>query len=87
VTNKAVINVAASVRARLLNQARAQDRPYNELLHYFAMERLLYRFAQLPQARDFVRKGALMMRCWGGSSGRATKDIDPMRLLRSLSEG
>ena len=32
-------NVAASVRQRLLNRARNDRRPFNELLQYFAMER------------------------------------------------
>ena len=34
-----------SVRQRLLNQSRAQDRPFQEVLQYFAMERFLYRLA------------------------------------------
>lgn len=38
-------NVAASVRQRLLNEARARGRPFNELLQYFAMERFLYRLS------------------------------------------
>jgi len=31
------------VRQRLLNLARAQERPFQELLQYYAMERFLYR--------------------------------------------
>jgi hypothetical protein len=34
-------DVGASVRQRLLNQSRAQERPFQELLQYFAMERFL----------------------------------------------
>jgi len=34
------------VRQRLLNQSRAQNRPFQELLQYFAMERFLYRLAK-----------------------------------------
>ena len=41
----ALSNVAASVRQRLLNKARADQRPFNELLQYYAMERFLYRFS------------------------------------------
>ena len=70
---KPVTNVAASVRARLLNQARAQNRPYDELLQYFAMERFLFRFSQLAQAWEFVLKGALMLRCWGVRRGARPK--------------
>ncbi len=34
-------DVAASIRQRLLNEAKRQDRPFQELLQYFAMERFL----------------------------------------------
>ena len=37
-------NVAASVRQRLLNHARAERRPFNEVLQYFALERFLVDF-------------------------------------------
>jgi hypothetical protein len=42
---KSPTNIAASVRARLLNRAKAEDRPFNELLQYYAMERFLYRLS------------------------------------------
>ena len=43
VTKPASKNVAASVHQRLLNIAREAGTPFNEILQYFAMERLLYR--------------------------------------------
>lgn len=46
--------VAASVRDRLKNAARDNQRPFNELLQYYAMERLLYRVAASPHADRFV---------------------------------
>ena len=36
-------NIAASIRQRLLNKARTEKRTFNELLQYFAMDRLLSR--------------------------------------------
>ncbi len=39
-------NFAASVRARLLNLAKAQESDFNQLLVRFALERILYRLAQ-----------------------------------------
>jgi hypothetical protein len=39
VSVKAPWNIPASVRQRLLNQARGEQRPFNELLQYYAMER------------------------------------------------
>ena len=73
--NKAT-NIPASVRARLLNRARNKQRPFNELLQYYAMERFLYRLSQSKHADTFVLKGGLMLQMWGGSLTRATKDID-----------
>lgn len=57
----ALRNVPASVRQRLLNRARSDRRPFNELLQYFAMERFLYRLSQSAHADRFVLKGALML--------------------------
>jgi hypothetical protein len=75
-TKKEPTNVAASIHARLLNEARAQNRPFNELLQYYAMERFLYRLSRSPHREWFVLKGALMLQLWGGPHSRATKDID-----------
>lgn len=47
-------NMAASVRQRLLNKARETNRPFNELLQYFVMERFLYRLSKSPHAQKFV---------------------------------
>ncbi len=77
-----VKNVAASIRQRLLNEARTTGRPFNELLQYFAMERFLYRLSKSPHGEKFVLKGALMLATWEVSLTRPTKDID---LLRRVS--
>ncbi|MFC1783804.1 nucleotidyl transferase AbiEii/AbiGii toxin family protein [Planctomycetota bacterium] len=69
-------NIAASVHQRLLNQARQTDRPFNELLQYYAMERFLYRLGVSNHADKFVLKGALMFTVWRTSASRSTMDID-----------
>lgn len=69
-------DLGASVRQRLLNQSRAQGRPFQELLQYFAMERFLYRLAKSPFADRFVLKGALLMTAWRAPLSRPTMDID-----------
>lgn len=69
-------DVAASVRQRLQNVAKATGRPFQEVLDYYAMERFLYRLARSPHADRFVLKGALLFRAWGGASSRPTRDID-----------
>lgn len=69
-------NMAASVHGRLLNLAKAQARPFNDLLQYYAMERFLYRLSRSAHANRFILKGGLMLQLWGGPLTRSTKDID-----------
>ena len=69
-------DIGASVRQRLLNQSRAQSRPFQELLQYFAMERFLYRLASSSVANRFVLKGALLLTAWQAPVSRPTMDID-----------
>lgn len=69
-------NVPASVRARLLNEARASGDSYDQVLQYFATERFLYRLAQTEWADRLIVKGAIMLRAWGTPLGRPTRDID-----------
>jgi len=76
VSVKSIKNTAASVRKRLLNRARSDQRPFNELLQYYAMERFLYRLAQSAHKNRFVLKGAMMLRVWQSASLRPTMDID-----------
>jgi hypothetical protein len=42
---KSARNIPASVRQQLLNRAKTDRRPFNELLQYYAMERFLYRLS------------------------------------------
>ncbi len=69
-------DLGASVRQRLLNQARSEGRPFQELLQYFAMERFLYRLAQSRFADRFILKGALLLTAWEAPVSRPTIDID-----------
>jgi predicted nucleotidyltransferase component of viral defense system len=69
-------NVAASVRARLLNVAKAQGVDFNQVLVRFALERMLYRLTQSPHADRFLLKGALLFTLWYDMPHRATRDAD-----------
>lgn len=69
-------NVPASIRARLLNEAKASGDSYDQVLQYFAIERFLYRLAQTEWADRLIVKGAIMLRAWGTPLGRPTRDID-----------
>lgn len=69
-------NIPASVRARLLNEAKASGESYDQVLQYFAIERLLYRLSKTKWAQRLIVKGAIMLRAWGTPLGRPTRDID-----------
>ena len=56
-SNRITTNVSASVHQRLLNMARASDRPFNELLVYYGIERFLYRLSNSRYAERFILKG------------------------------
>jgi hypothetical protein len=71
-------NVAASIRQRLLNKAHEQNRPFNEILQYYGMERFLYRLMLSKSAKIFILKGALMFPAWKSPVSRPTMDIDMM---------
>ena len=67
---------AASIHQKLLNRARETNRPFNELLQYYAMERFLYRVSRSEYVEQLILKGALLLRTSGISEIRSTRDID-----------
>lgn len=69
-------NIAASVRQRLLNRSRQDNRSFNELLQYYSMERFLYRLSVSEYESHYILKGALMLRAWNSPEFRPTMDID-----------
>jgi hypothetical protein len=69
-------NVAASVRARLLDKARAERLDFNLLLTRYALERLLYRLSVSAQRGQFLLKGALLFDLWFDVPHRPTHDAD-----------
>jgi len=69
-------NVAASVRARLFNVAKAQGVDFNQVLVRFALERILYRLTKSQHADRFLLKGALLFTLWYDMPHRATRDAD-----------
>lgn len=50
-------NVAASVRARLLNLSRHRGEEFQLVLSDFATERLLYRLGVSPYSDRYILKG------------------------------
>ncbi len=73
---KEIRNVGASVRARLLQLAKASGQSFDLVLTRFALERLLFRLSQSPHANRFVLKGAMLMMSWFDDPHRGTRDLD-----------
>lgn len=69
-------NLSASVRARLLNKAKADGVDFQLLLTRYALERLLYRLSISKEKNHFLLKGALLFDLWYDVPLRPTRDID-----------
>lgn len=69
-------NPGASVRARLLNKARADGVDFQLLLTRYGSERLLYRLSVSRERDNFLLKGALLFDLWYDVPLRPTRDID-----------
>jgi hypothetical protein len=76
-------NVAASVLARLKNEAAKNAEPFNPLLTRYVGFRLLYRLSVSPYRHQFLIKGATMFLFWTGSAHRPTRDIDLLSLTHA----
>lgn len=79
-------NIGASVRARLLQLAKASGQSFDLVLTRFALERLLFRLGQSPHADRFVLKGAMLMMSWFDDPHRGTRDLDLLGFGNSEAE-
>lgn len=78
-TRKSPVNLADSVRQRLLNLARRQGEDFQVTLNNYFLERFLYRLSRSEVHNRFVLKGALLLRLWAEHPYRATLDLDLLR--------
>lgn len=69
-------NIAASIRNRLMNQAKSSTVPFPVLMERFVMGRLLWRLNQCDAGRQFILKGAQLFSLWADSIHRPTRDLD-----------
>jgi Nucleotidyl transferase AbiEii toxin, Type IV TA system len=69
-------DIAASVRGRLLNQAKARGEEFERTLSRFAGERFLYRLGASAARNRCILKGASLLAVWMPDPYRATRDID-----------
>ena len=77
VTKTKPTNVAASVRARLLNLAKERGEDFNYVLTRYALERLLVRLVTArPTATSSCSKARCSFRAWSPRLHRPTKDLD-----------
>ena len=68
--------MAASVRQRLRDLARARHEDFDYVLRQYVMQRLLYRLSCSDYADQFLLKGALLFWVWNENFHRPTRDID-----------
>ncbi len=69
-------DIAASVKARLLNFSKMQGRMFDEVLTMYMLERLLYRLSCSDYQKNFILKGGLFLCVLFQEPYRTTKDID-----------
>lgn len=69
-------DVAASVRTRLLNQAKTSGEEFQLTLTRFAAERLLFRLGASAARDRCILKGASLLAVWLADPYRATRDVD-----------
>jgi len=69
-------NIGASIRARLLDRARAESADFQILLTRYALERLLYRLSLSAHRDRFILKGAMLLTTWVADRFRSTRDLD-----------
>ncbi|MGL1936134.1 MAG: nucleotidyl transferase AbiEii/AbiGii toxin family protein [Fibrobacterales bacterium] len=75
-------NIPHSIHQKLQHQSRLQGRPFNELLQYYVMERVLFRLSQSQYVSQYILKGAMMLRAWSIDDARPTKDIDLLSVAK-----
>jgi predicted nucleotidyltransferase component of viral defense system len=73
---KTLVNMGASVRARLLTFSKEHGQTFDLVLTRYAIERLLYRLSKSPEADRFVLKGATLVMTWFDEPYRGTQDLD-----------
>jgi len=69
-------NLAASIKARLLNYSKENRIEYQGVFRLYVQERFLYRVSRSAYSKKFILKGALLFLAFNISKYRPTKDID-----------
>ena len=93
-TKRTPTALAASVRQRLLNLAKARGEELQNVLGRYGVERFLYRLGRSTARQRLVLKGAVLFYLWEGEVHRPTRDLDflahgdpsPAEMLATLRE-
>lgn len=83
---RALRSISASVEKRLLNLSRQSGEDFQYVLMRYGLERLMYRLSRSVYAKEFVVKGAMLLRVWTGEQYRPTKDLDLLAILDKSPE-
>lgn len=75
-TKKAVKNIGASIRDRLLKEAKRLGNDFNLILERYALERVLYRLSCSEYKSRFILKGGMLLSVWATDPYRSTRDVD-----------
>jgi predicted nucleotidyltransferase component of viral defense system len=84
---KPIKNMGASVRARLLAFAKANDQPFDLILTRYTLERLLYRLSISDYRNRFILKGAMLLIAVLDDPFRPTRDLDLLGFGDSTPDG
>ena len=79
-------NIADSIKARLLNEARGDGTEFELFLVRYACERFLYRLGESAIREMCILKGATLLALWMKEPYRATRDIDLLAFGESDEE-
>lgn len=79
-------DVAASIRARLLNRARSVGIEFQLYLVRYACERLLFRIGQSEFRDRLILKGGTLLSLWMPEPFRSTRDIDMLAFEENHDE-
>lgn len=79
-------NIPASIRQKLFDLSKRENRPFGEVLQYYAMERFLFRLSKSRYADRFILKGALLLAVWRSEVSRSTMDIDLLGRIENSEE-
>jgi predicted nucleotidyltransferase component of viral defense system len=75
-TKDNIKNIGASIRARLLKEAKRLENDFNLILERYALERVLYRLGCSEYRSRFILKGGMLLSIWSVDPYRPTRDAD-----------